>query len=55
MKQRERYKKRKMAKELLNQDISLGGKQESFGEIMDWSFYSQFRKFQENSVKGAGK
>ena len=33
MKQRERYQKKKLAKELLNKDISLGEKQESLGEI----------------------
>ena len=35
MKQRERYQKRKMAKQLLNKDISLGEKQESLGEIIE--------------------
>ena len=35
MKQRERYQKRKMAKQLLNKDISLGEKQESLGEIVE--------------------
>ena len=35
MKQRERYQKRKIAKELLNKDISLGEKQESLGEIIE--------------------
>ena len=35
MKQRERYLKRKMAKELLNKDISLEEKQESLGEIIE--------------------
>ena len=35
MKQRERYQKRKMVKELLNKDICSGEKQESFGEISE--------------------
>ena len=35
MKQRERYQKSKMAKQLLNKDISLGEKQESLGEIIE--------------------
>ena len=35
MKQRERYQKRKMAKQLLNKDISLGEKQESLGEVIE--------------------
>ena len=35
MKQRERYQKREMTKELWNKDISLGEKQESLGEISE--------------------
>ena len=39
MKRRERYQKRKIGKELLQKDISLGEKQESLGEIVEWNFF----------------